>query len=139
MFVTIPQQNFQEIRDPKIWAQARDLFDRFNTSPHGYHARDRLRRKHSVRRSLSESWCICPQYRTWKITSPDICSLKACLEYAGKPTPLRQCLMITPPIVPMIDEDGHSCRTIGEVTLTVDRTASGKLVHDTQICGVSMT
>jgi hypothetical protein len=44
--------------------------------------------------------------------------------------------MITPAIVPMIDEDGHVCRTIGEVKLTVDRTASGKLVHDTQICGV---
>ena len=139
MFVTVLQRDLQELlRDPRILSQARDLLDRFEISPHGYHTRDRPRRRRSVRRVLSQNSCFCPLYHTWKITSPNICSLKAYLEYAGKPTPLRQCLMITPPIVPLIDGDGHICRTIGEIKLTVDRTASGELVHDTQICGVSI-
>ncbi|KAF8347610.1 hypothetical protein F5887DRAFT_956637 [Amanita rubescens] len=111
--------------DPTIVSQAKSLLNKFKISPHGCdRTRVRPRRKRSVRRSLSQNSCFCPLYRTWKITSPNTCTLKACLKYAGKPTPLSQCLMVTPAIVPMIDEGGHICRTIGKVALTVDRTAS---------------
>lgn len=118
--------------------KAKDLLNGFQTAPNEGNGRDRVKRKQSTRRSLSENGCVCTQGRGWKITSPNVCSLKASLEYAGKPTALRQCLMVTPLIIPMIDNDGQVCRTIVEVNLTVDRIAYGKLVHDLQST-VSMT
>ncbi|KAK2467649.1 hypothetical protein APHAL10511_000504 [Amanita phalloides] len=80
------------------------------------------RRQSIIDRSPSEDCCVCPWYRAWKITSTDMCSLRASLEYACTPNPFLQCLMVTPPIMPIINEDGQVCRTIGEVRLTVDRT-----------------
>jgi hypothetical protein len=127
MFSTVPQRFLQGLRDAKSLIRAKELLDRFETAPGGGgNGRDRVRRKQP------ENGCACTQGRDWKITSRNICSLKAGLEYAGKPTALRQCLMVTPPIIPMIDNDGQVCRTIVEVNLTVDRTASGKSVHDIQ-------
>ncbi|KAF8622311.1 hypothetical protein AX15_007120 [Amanita polypyramis BW_CC] len=73
---------------------------------------------------LSEACCLCPLYRLWKVTSSDACSLKASLEYTGTPEANLQCLMVSPPIMPMIDKGGQVHRAIREVALTVDRTTS---------------
>ena len=133
MFATVLQRFLQGLRDAKTLIRAKELLDRFESAPNGGgNGGDRVRRKQSTRRSLSENGCACTQGRDWKITSQNVCSLKACLEYAGQPTALRQCLMVTPPIIPMIDNDGQVRRTIVEVNLTVDRTAFGKSVHDIQ-------
>ena len=133
-FATFFQRVLQGLRNSQSLIQAKDHLDKFQTVPEGCSGYERWKWK----QSLSENWCVCTQYHAWKITSPNICSLKACLEYTGNEIALHQCLMVTPPIIPMIDKDGQVCRTIGEVNLTVDRTASGKLVHN-KLCTAFIT
>ena len=72
------------------------------------------RRESTMNQQLSEKSCFCPLYRLWKVAGPGTSFLKTS-------------------IMPMIDKDGRVRRAIREVTLTVDRTASGEHKYNRHI------
>ncbi|KAM6495058.1 hypothetical protein JOM56_009681 [Amanita muscaria] len=68
-----------------------------------------------------ELCCPCPLFRSWRISSRNVCSFSGDVEYGNVTSAEPICLMVTPPVMPLAAEGGQTYRTIKQVELIVDR------------------